>query len=67
VTLNVTAPQEPPEPVAGRENPRLAESILPSVVPTGDQLAAGATDGNANAHNAIAALKSNRLFLETIS
>ncbi len=66
VTLNVTAPQEDPEPVAGREYPRLAESSLPSVVPTGDQLAADATDGNTNAHSATTTPKSNTLFFETI-
>ena len=48
------------------ENPTLAESIRPSVVPTGNQLAADATDGNTNAHNANTAPKSNMLFFETI-
>jgi hypothetical protein len=48
------------------ENPMLPESIRPSVVPTGDQLAADATDGITNAHNAITTPKSNTLFFETI-
>jgi hypothetical protein len=66
VTLNVVAVQDHPELSAGSENPRSAESILPSVVPTGDQLAADATDGNTNAHNANTAPKSSTLFFETI-
>ena len=66
MTLNVVAPQTDPEFSAGAKNPRLAESSRPSVVPTGDQLAADATDGNTNAHNAITAPKSNMLFFETI-
>ncbi len=66
VTLNVVAPQLPVLPIAGMKNPKLPESSLPSLVPTGDQLAAEATDGNANAHSAITAPKSTMLFFETI-
>jgi hypothetical protein len=66
VTLNVEDVQDDPEPVAGIENPMSDESIRPSVVPTGAQLAADATDGNTNAHSAITAPKSNMLFFETI-
>ena len=66
MTLNVEEVQNDPEFNAGMENPTLLESIRPSVVPTGDQLAADATDGNTNAHNAITAPKSNMLFFETI-
>jgi hypothetical protein len=66
LTLNDVAPQDDPEPVAGTEYPRLAESSLPSVVPTGAQLAADPTDGNTNAHSAITTHKSNALFFETI-
>ena len=66
MTLNVEEVQDDPEFVNGMENPMLPESIRPSVVPTGDQLAADATDGNTNAHSAIAAPKSNMLFFETI-
>jgi hypothetical protein len=65
-TANDVAPQDAPEPLIGREYPRLAESILPSVVPTGDQLAADATDGTTNAHEASRAPKSNTLFFEKI-
>ena len=64
--LNCVAVQDPPEPVAGMENPRVAESARPSVVPTGAQLAADATDGNTNAHNANAAPRNNKLFFEAI-
>ncbi|MET0601118.1 MAG: hypothetical protein ABW167_03935 [Baekduia sp.] len=53
-------------PSAGMENLRLFVSILPSLVPTGNQLAADATDGNTNAHNAITAPKSNMLFFKSI-
>jgi hypothetical protein len=66
VTLNVVAVHVDPIPAAGTENPKLPDSIRPSVVPTGDQLAAVATDGNRNAHDANAALKSSMLFFETI-
>jgi hypothetical protein len=66
VTLNVVAVQDAPILIAATENPKLAESHLPSVVPTGDQLAADATDGNTNAHNANTTPKSNTLFFETI-
>ena len=65
VTLNVVAEQAVEAPTAGMENPKLAESILPAV-PTGVQLAADATDGTTNAHNANATPKSNTIFLETI-
>jgi hypothetical protein len=64
VTLNVVEVQDTPVPAAGMENPKLAESSRPSVVPTGAQLAAEATDGNTNAHSAMAAPKSNMLFFE---
>ncbi len=66
VTLNDVAVQADPEPVAAVENPKLLESIRPSVVPTGAKLAAEATDGNTNAHSAITAPKSNTLVFETI-
>ncbi len=62
VTLNAVAVQADPEPVAAVENPKLLESMLPAPA----QLAAEATDGNTNAHSAIAAPKSNMLFFETI-
>ncbi len=64
VTLNDEALQAHPRgtPKGAKENPRLPESILPSLVPTGDQLAADATDGNTNAHNANTTPKSNMLF-----
>jgi hypothetical protein len=67
VTLNdvwVQAVVVPP-PNAGMRNPKLAESILASVVPTGVQLAADATDDNTHAHHVKATPKSNALFLET--
>jgi hypothetical protein len=66
LTLNCVEAQDDPEFTAVTENPRLPESIRPSVVPTGAQLAADATDGNANAHSASAAPKSSMLFFETI-
>lgn len=72
VTLNVVAAQAvpvPPNPIigiAGMKNPKLGESILPSEVPAGVQLAADATDGNTNAHNANTTPTRNTLFLETI-
>jgi hypothetical protein len=66
VMLNDEAAQVPPELSAARENPKLPESSRPSVVPTGDQLAADATDGNTNAHSAIATPKSNMLFFKTL-
>ncbi len=66
VTLNVEVVHAVPEPAAGKENPRVPESILPSAVPKGAQLPADATDGNTNAHNAITTPKSNMLFSETI-
>jgi len=65
-TLNCVEVQADPEPVTGMENPKLDESSLPSVVVTGVQLAADATDGNTNAHSAITAPKSSMLFFETI-
>jgi hypothetical protein len=65
VTLNDEAVQTAPVPTDGMENPRLPESILP-VVPIGVQLAADATDGNTNAHNANTPPKSNKLFFEAI-
>jgi hypothetical protein len=49
-----------------KENPRLAESILPSLVPAGAQLAADAADGNTNAHNANTTPTSNTLFFKAI-
>jgi hypothetical protein len=66
VTPKDVAPQPDAEPSAGTENPKLDESIRPSAVPTGDQLAADATDGNTNAHNANTAPTSNELFFETM-
>ena len=66
LTLYVVAAQDHPELSAATEYPRLAESILPSVVPTGAQLAADATDGNTNAHDANTTPKSNTLFFEII-
>jgi hypothetical protein len=66
LTLKVVARQDAPAFSTALENPKLPESILPSEVPTGVQLAADATDGNANAHTANAAPKSNKLFFETI-
>ncbi len=66
VTLNVEAVQDDPNPKAAEENPKLPESIRPSVVPTGAQLAADATDDTTNAHNANTTPKSSMLFFETI-
>ena len=65
VTLNDVWVQDVPVANAGMKNPKLAESILPAV-PTGVQLAAEATDGTTNAHNANTTPKSKTLFLETI-
>jgi hypothetical protein len=50
----------------GTENPRLFVSILSCEVPTGDQLAADATDGTTKAHNANTTPHSNTLFFEII-
>ncbi len=66
VRLNDVALQDAPVPNAGIANPKLAESILSPEVPIGDQLAADATDGTTNAHNANTTAKSNVLFFETI-
>jgi hypothetical protein len=68
VTLNDVLGQDDPEliPRSAALKPRLPESIRPSVVPIGVKLAAEATDGNTNAHNAITTPKSNKLFFETI-
>jgi hypothetical protein len=66
VTLNDEVGQDHPAFSAETENPMLPESIRPSVVPTGIQLAADATDATTNAHNANTTPKSNKLFFETI-
>jgi hypothetical protein len=65
VMLNDTALQTDPEFNAGAKNPRSDESIRPSVVPTGDQLAAEAIDGITNADSANTTPKSNTLSFET--
>ncbi|MET0600681.1 MAG: hypothetical protein ABW167_01715 [Baekduia sp.] len=65
-TLNVEEVQDAPPLINVMDHPRLPESIRPSTVPPGDQLAADDTDGNTNAHNASTTPKSNMIFFKTI-